>query len=335
MDNKFKEIYKISEVEELCNLIDDNGFGDFFGKSEFSYMHGQTIIDLSEFPPPKNIDPLSEEYRNYQIQLYEKISGRKYEPFEGEKNNNFKGNILSPNGYTNNTSHNIVMQQIKTISNCFILGELSKGDNILDMGSGVGISSELMATTGLQVDCYDIEKAYLENIRLRAKHRGYNINTIHGNFDDLTIKDKYNMILFFECFHHSSNTKNLLKNLVDNHLKDDGCIILSGEPITDRDWGNGSWGIDLASQAIYCIRKNGWFETNFSSEYLLKIFDDAGLDVLIVPGIGHNKGTIVIGIKKTSKSSEIFKRKIEKLIPINYIPKTVWPEIWRGGIKLD
>jgi 2-polyprenyl-3-methyl-5-hydroxy-6-metoxy-1,4-benzoquinol methylase len=333
MVNKFKEIYKISEVEELCNLIDDNGGGDFFGKSQFSKMNGLTIIDLSEYPPPKNIDPLSYEYHNYQIQLYEKISGRKYEPFEGEKNDFFKGSILAPNGYTDNISHNVVMQQIKTIANCFILGELSEGNNILDMGSGVGVSTELMATSGLQVDSYDIEKAYLENTRLRAKNRGYNINTIHGNFDDLKIKDKYNMILFFECFHHSCNTKNLLKNLVDNHLKDDGCIILSGEPITDRDWGSCSWGIDLAPQAIYCIRKYGWFETNFSSEYLLKIFDDAGLDVMIVPGIGHNKGVTVIGIKKTPKSSEIFKRKIETLIPINYI--NPWPEKWRGGIKFD
>lgn len=331
MDTLLKK-YKLNEIDDFIQFVDENGGGNLFSDPEkmmsMGITHTSKIIDISDFPTP-NEDPMSDEYHKYQIELYEKIANRKYIPVEGEKKPDFVDNTNYCNPWgTKDVS--FISEQIKTIINSLILADLSEGDNVLDMGCGSGISSETIAYNGLNVDCYDLNPDYLNVIKNRRKIRNFDINVIEGNFDDLNLIRKYNLIFFFEAFHHSCNAKNLLKNLVENHLKEDGVIILAGEPISNRDWGL-KWGIDLGPQAVYCIRKFGWFETNFSDVYLKEIFNSAGLEFCMVLGIGLKRGPVVIGMRKGVGTSENLKNKILKLISIETLVEN-WPEPWRGGI---
>ena len=53
--------------------------------------------------------------------------------------------------------------------------------------------------------------------------------------------------------------------------------------------------------SIYCIRKYGWFESGWTSDFLKKCFDHGDLDLTILPGIGLDNGDIGVATRKSNK----------------------------------
>jgi SAM-dependent methyltransferase len=95
-------------------------------------------------------------------------------------------------------------------------------------------------------------------------------------FDVESISEKFDAVLFFECFHHCDDHVRLLK-AVARVLKPGGRLVLAGETINNA--LPYPWGINPDSQAIYCIRQFGWLELCFREDYLIGLLEELGWSV--------------------------------------------------------
>jgi SAM-dependent methyltransferase len=159
------------------------------------------------------------------------------------------------------------------------LADVQINKKILDMGAGWGLSSEFFASLGLKVTALDINKQFIRLIKERSHNRNTNNITkfINSSFMNFNSNSVFDYIFFYECFHHEPQPWKLIKNL-RTKISHGGKIILAGEPIQNN-WKH--WGLRLDPLSIYCIKKFGWFESGWSKEFLIKIFNKNNFDVKI------------------------------------------------------
>nr|ADI19611.1 2-polyprenyl-3-methyl-5-hydroxy-6-metoxy-1,4-benzoquinol methylase [uncultured SAR11 cluster bacterium HF0770_37D02] len=77
--------------------------------------------------------------------------------------------------------------------------------NILDIGCGGGLLCEPLKRLGATVTGIDASKNNIEVARLHAKEMNLSINYIHCSPEDLTFKNKFDVILNMEVIEHVSN----------------------------------------------------------------------------------------------------------------------------------
>ena len=216
-----------------------------------------------------NLNPDSAEYFSQMIQLYEEISGRQLDQQKNEMtfpNVNELVGLESPYAFQKPSDRAIhYLRLAKAIE----VANLPKDACVLDMGCGWGLSSELLAQLGFNVSAIDINPLFVELVQRRAKRLNLSIKVTESSFDEYVAEPMtFDAVLFYECFHHAIKPKDLLKNMY-LFLKQQGKLILAGEPIQNLWWPN--WGIRLDALSVYCIRKFGWFESGCSEMYLKKI----------------------------------------------------------------
>ena len=83
--------------------------------------------------------------------------------------------------------------------------EALKKINILDIGCGGGLLCEPLKRLGATVTGIDASKNNIEVARLHAKEMNLSINYIHCSPEDLTFKNKFDVILNMEVIEHVSN----------------------------------------------------------------------------------------------------------------------------------
>ena len=83
--------------------------------------------------------------------------------------------------------------------------EALKKINILDIGCGGGLLCEPLKRLGATVTGIDASKNNIEVARLHAKEMNLSINYIHCAPEDLTFKNKFDVILNMEVIEHVSN----------------------------------------------------------------------------------------------------------------------------------
>jgi len=251
--------------------------------SDFRYQPTKKINE--------NLDPFSEEYVQEQIALYSEISGRALD----QQSHEFTGfdlekciNAKNPYAHSDPT---FIAKHSRTVLQVIEIAQLPPNPEILDMGCGWGLSTEMMAFCGAEVTCVDINLQFLDLVKKRSQKRGHPVRTIHSDFESFETTEKYDMILFYECFHHAVRPWVVLERLTDI-LKPGGKIILAGEPIQSFWWKQ--WGMRLDSQSIYCMHKFGWFESGWSLSFLQQLFAKNNLNVDCRENIGFDGGMICI-----------------------------------------
>lgn len=158
------------------------------------------------------------------------------------------------------------------------------GDRVLEYGAGFGQTALAFARLGAKVDTVDINPAFCSAVQRNGHHFGVDLTAHHGKFGDnpAGMPNAYDLILFYESFHHCLDFEALIANL-PTLLKPDGRVLLAGEPIFDDQcpampYG---WGPRLDWECVAVMRIRGWMELGFQRDFLLHQFSKVGFDCTI------------------------------------------------------
>lgn len=250
---------EISRCDEIAAVSADE-----FSKavSEFCY-----VVD-KPFPA----DPFSQEYIDFQHQLYREISGRCSYSIENEKSP-FDLELAKNHPYPYQT-HSATAVGDQLIAQGFLIKmmNLPPDSRVIEFGPGWGNTTLHMLQMGYKMTAVDAEPNFLKLIHHRAGDLADKIELVHQDMLEFRSDKKYDAAVFFECFHHCSNPLQLLKNL-HTLLTDQGVIAFAAEPIAPFPY---PWGIRLDGISVYSIRKYGWLELGFNTDYFMQMLDQLG-----------------------------------------------------------
>jgi len=221
----------------------------------------------------ENHDPRSEEYIAIQKKNYEAFSGKPWGTFDmvaqderikfdslaglypyAAKNNKLVGGHLQRTGYW--MSH---MQ-------------LKAPDRIIEFGAGSAEFATFLSLSGFNVLATDISETYVDVIRRKAQLLNLPLQTERVDMARFQTKDKFDVAIFCESFHHSSNFLSLLDTLKEI-LAPGGRVYLCGEPITYYPY---PWGVRTDGESIWMARRFGWLELGFDKFYFKNLVASAG-----------------------------------------------------------
>jgi SAM-dependent methyltransferase len=231
-----------------------------------------------------DIDPLSEAYAEQQHRLWQLISGvdRPYAPDVDEKEHDWgdidpvrlPGYLARRDPLAVSSASDHVIATGMFLKHC----GLKPGDWALEYGAGFGQTALALARLGVNVDTVDISTTFCEFVRRQAEFFQVPLSAFHGYFGvNPRPGQKYQMIWFYESFHHCLDFQNVVRQLGD-HLAEGGRVILGGEPIVEREYAAVPypWGVRLHSEVAAVVRKQHWFELGFSERFLFELFSAAG-----------------------------------------------------------
>jgi 2-polyprenyl-3-methyl-5-hydroxy-6-metoxy-1,4-benzoquinol methylase len=231
----------------------------------FSYRMGDR--------PNESLDPFSEAYVQEQLRLYEELSGRSYDaPAHEQTSFELDRHIAASNPYDHPSPAGLALH-IQRLSAAMRRAAPSRGQKLLDMGCGWGLSSEVAAYHGLRVSAVDINPTLVSLVNQRAARLNNPITAHLSTFEDYTADTPADLAMFYDCLHHSVRPWLALKN-VGRNLTADGKIVLLGEPFYANWWAH--WGMRLDALLVYCIRKFGWFESGWSLDFMRQVLSRAG-----------------------------------------------------------
>lgn len=269
-----------AEIERLREL-ERTSFSEWLrGRASFRFRE-----DVAALPR----DPLSEAYRAAQLKLYGQIAGvSEYNPWVAEPIPISVKDSLDPHPFPFSTrdgeligGHMVAVGHIlRTLWGVRPGG----GHSLLEYGCGTGFSTLTLAASGYRVTAVDINAEALGVVDGIAASRGLKIDTFNGEFgsapDDA---QKFDIILFYESFHHCIDFVALLHKLHDR-LAPGGALVFAGEPITDE--FPKPWGLRLDGASLWEIRTRGWLELGFQEKFFLQVLRETGwkAEKLTFPG---------------------------------------------------
>ena len=238
----------------------------------------RTVVDTS-------LDPFSPEYAAQQLALYSEIAAR---PLDQTVNEftwvDVPRHASAPNSYDHGAPA-ILSEHWLRLSAALRMANPARGQWLLDMGCGWGLSSELMAQAGLNVLAMDVNPKFIELVTQRTKRLGLPIHPALGEFESYTPPHPVDVVLFYECLHHAPRPWFVLARLATFLNRHRGAqFLLAGEPIQSHWWPH--WGMRLDAGSIYVMRKFGWFESGWSMEFILRCLAAAGVE----PRLGQTDG---------------------------------------------
>lgn len=233
-----------------------------------------------------DLNPLSDEYFAQQMRLWKAISAvdRAYVPSVDEAEE-LIGNVDAtryPGFYTwrHDRAIEAASDHVLAVGMLMKHSGLQPGMWALEYGAGFAQAALALARMGVNVDTVDISKAFCGYVKEQADFFRVSLTPFNALFGDNPRGDqKYDLIWFYESFHHCVEFKTVLGKL-RNHLTPDGKILLVGEPIGKRE--NCAvpypWGLRLESEVVAVIRNLHWFELGFSEDFVVNLFVNYGYE---------------------------------------------------------
>lgn len=253
-----------AEVANIARLLKEDPAG----------AYQQALTDFWLEIPPVQASPSSDEYRQWVMSTYAKISDRAtYDVSSEETDYDLDSYVRKPVPYSGGNAK-AIGDMLMALGHVISAMNLKPESSVLEFGFGWGNTTVQLAMSGYKVTGIDIAPNFVEMVRRRTKALDLDADLRVGSFFDAeTIDQQFDAVLFFECFHHCDDHIRLLRAL-PRILKPGGKLVLAGETI------NNSlpypWGINPDSQAIYCIRQFGWLELSFRENYILGLLDELG-----------------------------------------------------------
>jgi 2-polyprenyl-3-methyl-5-hydroxy-6-metoxy-1,4-benzoquinol methylase len=243
---------KLLELDRAAEISDD------LLRSKFSSFHMAFPKDL----PP---DPYSDEYRQKQFELYEKIAGKPYSLSNEEIPIDEKVDTTHPYPY-NTQSPTTVGNQLIGMGHLIRNLAVPPGGRILEFGPGWGNTTQILALMGYQVTAVDIAANFIRLIRERMRRAGLdNVEVVQDDFSFCSrVTQPYDAIVFYASFHHASDHLRLIQSF-DRAVKRDGLVMFAAEPIVDG--YPIPWGLRMDGEALRAIRRCGWLELGFDESY--------------------------------------------------------------------
>ena len=276
-----------SNLDRFVELVDREGGASYLNTSaDWVGVNYTPTLKIDQ-----RLDPFSEAYCNAQIRLYKEISGRELDQERNELLSiDLERHVAQRNAFGMGDPSTLAMHYSR-LSKLIVNGKLPPNAKVLDMGAGWGLSSEFFATLGCNVRAVDINQQFVELINLRSQRYGYGIEAVRGGFEEVSLPETYDFVVFYECLHHAVRPWTVISRIA-SELAPDGAIGLAGEPIQSSWWS--TWGIRLDPVSIYCIRKYGWFESGWSKAFIIDCLNRANLIVDYIDDPDPRVGPIVI-----------------------------------------
>jgi len=221
-------------------------------------------------------DPCSEEYRSAQLRLYEQLTQRPYDVAQEETKFDRAHMLRWPFPYATR-SPTTVGNYLMTYGQIIKEMNLPSGAHILEMGSGYGPLTYHLASMGYRVTCTDISENLLEYVRARCADLPGSVNTIQCDMNNFSVTGVYDAVVFFESFHHVLNHADLMQR-IGGCLDENGILVFAGEPIVPSysDIVPYPWGLRMDGMSLWAIRREGWLELGFRTEYFNELLRRTG-----------------------------------------------------------
>jgi 2-polyprenyl-3-methyl-5-hydroxy-6-metoxy-1,4-benzoquinol methylase len=274
--------------------LDESGLDEFVAESDRLGGPGTPACEAYwqdiKYQPSTQIntqlDPFGAAYAAAQMALYEELSGHPYRLEQDEQTAfDIDGHVAAINPY-DHPDPAVMGVHLQRLARALSCAKATKGELLLDMGCGWGLSSEVAAYMGLQVIGVDINSKFVELVNRRAARTGYPIAATHGSFEGFAPERPVDLVLFYECLHHAVDPLAAVSRYAQA-LRPGGRMVLAGEPLNHIWWPH--WGLRLDPFSIYCIRKFGWFESGWSQDHITEVMRRAGL----VPIVHHHADPVV------------------------------------------
>jgi SAM-dependent methyltransferase len=294
MDRTFRRLTR-SNLDRFVAWVDERG-----GPNSAEVAAAlPSVTYIPEIRIDESSDPFSTAYWSNQISLYEEVSGRGVNQNLNELTQfHLEDHVGTPNSYATSDPQRLAIHFLR-LSRIARATRLPHAADVLDMGSGWGLTSEFFATLGCRVLAVDINPQFVELVSRRAARLSLPIRTSISSFDDFDTGEKFDFIFFYESLHHALRAAELLQRC-SSMLKPGGAIGCAAEPIQQLWWRH--WGLRLDGLSIYCIRKFGWFETGWSRDFIISAFERCDLTVEFVEDADPEVGPILIARKAVGPS---------------------------------
>jgi len=209
-------------------------------------------------------DPFSEAYRDFQMRLYERIAGRRYEVAHEATAIDVADCIARPFPFLTQSCVT-AGQHFGAIGHLLRSMSLPPGARILELGPGWGNTTLALAQLGFEVTAVDVEARFCEVIRRRAERLGVPVRVVNADFFWVeSAAEIFDAVVFFECFHHCADHLRLLR-AVQRVVGPEGRVYFGAEPVL-ADYPV-PWGLRMDGEALWAIRQFGWLELGFSERY--------------------------------------------------------------------
>jgi ubiquinone/menaquinone biosynthesis C-methylase UbiE len=255
----------------------------------FSTYHAEYNLDVPD-------DPHSQAYLKQQFDLYEVLAGKQYSSKNESTIFDVQTSAISPFPYCHESCET-VGNQLMAIGFLIKTLRLKKKAKILEFGPGWGNTTIALAKMGFDVTVVDIEENFCNLISERAKLEKLDIKIINSDFDHIkVIDDQFDVVLFFECFHHAANHLDLM-SAFDRVLKQNGLVCFGAEPITS-DFPL-PWGLRMDGESLWAISKNGWLELGYNRSYFDKTMGMFGWLTEYYRGSDSPWSSVILAKRKT------------------------------------
>ncbi|MFT3710814.1 MAG: methyltransferase domain-containing protein [Archangium sp.] len=227
-------------------------------------------LELDDVSLPN--DPYSPEYRDAQLALFARISGRAAYSTALEHTPIDVAAVPYPY-FTRSTQQ--VGDQLIAIGHLIKSLGIDPPGRVLEFGPGWGNTTLALAQTGFDVTAVDVNAQFLELISRRLGPLASRVECVNADMLGFRPREPVDAILFFEAFHHCSDPLALISAL-PSMLKPGGRVLFASEPIDDFAM---PWGVRLDGESIWAMRKNGWLELGFETAFFFSALERAGFHV--------------------------------------------------------
>jgi SAM-dependent methyltransferase len=257
--------------------------------ADMSYFAG-TSMELPAWYD-RNLSPDSDAYTQQQLRLWRVVSGRDrdYQPEIDEKEVDVDSDpVRFPAFYAHRGAGAMVHAADHMLATTQMLrhSNVTPGAWALEYGAGYGQTALAFSRLGVNVDTVDISRQFCKYVKANADFFRTKLTPHVGRFGDNPRGDKkYDLIYFFEAFHHALDFRGVLEK-VKSHLAPRGRLLLCGEPVTPVEnawWTPYPWGLRIDGDTVPVMRSRGWLELGFTHAYLMSVLERAGFRVEYTP----------------------------------------------------
>jgi len=153
--------------------------------------------------------------------------------------------------------------------------DLPKGSKILDLCSGYGRHSVLLAKHGYKVTAFDLNKKALNLLKCKAKENNLDIEIIEGDMRKIPFNNRFDGVInIFTSFGYFENDRENLKVLeeIRKSLKDNGKFLLD---IRNKNWVlKNSFSQNHYQTKSFSISENRIFDKKNNQEIVNLIIKD-------------------------------------------------------------
>jgi SAM-dependent methyltransferase len=235
----------------------------------------------------EGLDPFSDAYVAQQDRLWRDMVGEEgaYDPFVHEITaDSHIDPVIRPGLYSSNTE--VAGNHLIALGHIVQRSQVAAGSRVIEYGAGFGQIALTFARLGCEVHTVDIDQVFCDSVRKQADFFGVNLTPHLAEFG-FNPGGKFDLIVFYECFHHARNFSTLIPQLFDM-LSSGGRVIMAGEPVCREaegaPWIPFPWGLRLEAEVAAITRIRKWYELGFRQDFLRQIFEDHGFVYHDVPG---------------------------------------------------